>query len=140
MAIRRGGFEAQKSRRLFERCRASLLHRELGLGRFQLAVIDGPHFGDTPLPRRLTPCLGRPERAEVDIFYSTLAERRGKGGLGEAGTARGGDGADVDQQRDARLAELAQQLVDRLPFIADGEQLQSKISSRKLFFRFRCGS
>jgi hypothetical protein len=71
----------------------------------------------------------------MEVFDPTLAKRRGKRGLGEARAARGGDGPDVDQESDARLAKLAKQLVDRLPLIADSEQPQSKISSRKLFFR-----
>ena len=71
----------------------------------------------------------------MDIVDAALPNRGGERGLGEAGPARGCDRPDVDQQRDSRARKLVEKLLDRLPFIADREKLQSNSSSRKLFLR-----
>ena len=55
----------------------------------------------------------------MEIVDAAFAQGAGEGCLGETGAAGGRHGADIDQQRDTGRAELVEELLDRLAFIAD---------------------
>ena len=77
-----------------------------------------------PGANRIAPGLRRPQRLQMHICDALCVQPGGKLSLGEAGFARPWHGAHIDQQRNARSAQLGQHLIDDAALIADGEQVR----------------
>mgnify|MGYP001806079608 CR=1 FL=1 len=75
------------------------------LGRLEMRVVDGFQVVPATGPRGKA-AVGRcAELAQVEIIDPPLRDAGGELALGKARSARGRDGADIDEERDARLRQ-----------------------------------
>src|SRR6185437_10428973 len=83
---------------------------------------DRPHPLRVAGAHRLPAFLRGAETLEMEIADTPLGQSGGEQALGEAGLARGGDGAHVDQQRHARGTQGVEHGGDRRALVADRAQ------------------
>src|SRR5262249_27894661 len=99
-----------------------LVHLLARIGRLEMFLEDAEELVAVAGARGEAALLGRPERAQMDVADAALVEAGGKLALGEAGTARGRDGAHVDDEVDLGVAQLIEHCAGGRVLVADGEE------------------